>query len=233
MKKILLVEDDMALAMATEFALEQEDYQVLHGSTISRARELLQEKPDLVLLDVTLPDGNGYELCKEIRKTNGTLPICFLTAMSDEINIVQGLEIGGDDYISKPYRVRELLSRIKVLLRRVEMMNNKSMNQDMGEEARIPNYFFGHHEFRQEEFKLLRDGATVECTTVELKLLREFLQHRGMALSRSQILERALDTESSYVDDNTLSVYIKRLRDKLGEDAEYIETVRGIGYRFR
>ncbi|MDE5777724.1 MAG: response regulator, partial [Lachnospiraceae bacterium] len=115
---ILLIEDDFALAMGTEYALQAEGYRVLHAENLANARRSIQENPDLVLLDVMLPDGNGYDFCREIRGQNIQIPIIFLTAVGEEINIVQGLELGADDYITKPYRVKELLSRIAANIRR-------------------------------------------------------------------------------------------------------------------
>lgn len=224
MAKILLVEDDYALAMGTEYTLEAEGYEVFHAPNLKTARAHLKEQPDLVLLDVMLPDGTGYDLCKEVREAGNVVPIIFLTAVSEEVNIVQGLEYGADDYVAKPYRVKELLSRIKSLLRRMELMQ--------GDIAKNHIYCFGQHEFRLEEFRLLKNGEMVDCSTSELRLLKELLQHEGQVLSRTQLLERLYDSENNFIDDNTLSVYMKRLRTKLAEDADYIETVRGVGYRF-
>lgn len=223
MAKILLVEDDFALAMGTEYALQAEDYEVVHVDTIKNARNALDATIDLVLLDVMLPDGTGYDFCKYIRENNGTVPIIFLTAMSEEVNIVQGLELGADDYVAKPYRVKELLSRIKAQLRRSQMTEVR-MSSEVA---------FGQHIFYMEDFRLVLNGENVECTPSELRLLRELVQNQGMVLERNQLLEKLYDVDGAFIDDNTLSVYMKRLRDKLGDDANYIETVRGIGYRFR
>ena len=118
MTSILLVEDDFALAMGTEYALQAEGYEVIHVSNLMQARKELERNPDLILLDVMLPDGNGFDFCKEVRENNRHVPIIFLTAVEDEINIVQGLELGADDYVTKPYRVKELLSRIAANIRR-------------------------------------------------------------------------------------------------------------------
>ncbi|MCM1499656.1 MAG: response regulator transcription factor [Clostridium sp.] len=220
---ILLVEDDFALAMGTEYALQAEGYNVIHAGSLEKAREALEKEPDLILLDVMLPDGNGFDFCREIRQDNQHIPIIFLTAVGEEVNIVQGLETGADDYVTKPYRVRELFSRITANLRRSRLLK---------ESSRVCCQF-GSHQFYPEEFRLLFQGKPVECTTSELRLLRELVKHEGVVLTRSQLLERLYDTEESFVDDNTLSVYMKRLRNKLGTDADWIETVRGIGYRFR
>ncbi len=220
--KILLVEDDFALAMGTEYALQAEGYEVLCANCLKQARELLLADIRLILLDVMLPDGTGYEFCKELRKNGNAVPIIFLTAVTEEANIVQGLELGADDYITKPYRVKELLSRMKANIRRYEIVQGKA--------ERI--CVFGDHRFLVDEFRLLQGDRVVDCTTSELRLLKELVLHEGMVLPRSVLLERLFDTEEVFIDDNTLSVYLKRLRSKLGKDAACIETVRGVGYRF-
>ena len=222
MSKILLVEDDFALAMATEYALQSEGYQVVSVDTLQKARGSLEEDIDLVLLDLMLPDGNGYAFCKEIRDGGFEMPIIFLTAVSEEANIVQGLEMGADDYVTKPYRVKELMSRIVANIRRYE--------KNIGGSKKV--YGFGKHKFLLEELRLLCEDKNVECTTSELRLLKELVMNADVVLSRNTLLERLYDVDGAFIDDNTLSVYLKRLRDKLGEDADYIETVRGVGYRF-
>lgn len=223
MATILLVEDDFALAMGTEYALQSEGYQVIRAGTLAQAREYLSQSVDLILLDVMLPDGTGYEFCKEVRQDDWSIPIVFLTAVSEEANIVQGLEIGADDYVAKPYRVKELLSRIGAHLRRANLQT--IINPD--------GFLFGNHVFFVNDFRLMKAGVVVDCTPSELRLLKELIQHKGQVLSRNQLLERLYDVDGLFIDDNTLSVYMKRLRSKLGEDAVWIETVRGIGYRFK
>jgi DNA-binding response OmpR family regulator len=221
-EKILLVEDDFALAMGTEYALQSEGYEVICADTLQKAREYVDESFSLVLLDVMLPDGNGYTFCKEVREKGMEVPIIFLTAVSEEANVVQGLELGADDYVAKPYRVKELLSRIAANIRRYKKSRDSEKSVCV----------FGKHTFVPEEFRLLCEGKTVECTGSELRLLKELIKNDGIVLTRSTLLERLFDTDDVFVDDNTLSVYMNRLRSKLGEDAAYIETVRGIGYRF-
>ena len=222
------MEDDFALAMGTEFALQAEGYEVVKAGNVETARKAVdEEKPDLVLLDVMLPDGNGYDLCRDIRSQGNMVPIIFLTAVGEEANIVQGLEIGADDYVTKPYRVKELLSRIAANLRR-----NRMTAEVKPAKEKKDVYEFGSHEFNNGKFILYKNGQIVECTPSELRLLRELVMHEGQVLTRTQLLERLYDTEDSFIDDNTLSVYMKRLRTKLSEDADYIETVRGVGYRF-
>lgn len=223
---ILLVEDDYALAMGTEYTLQAEGYDVQRAASLKQADSILERNKDIqmILLDVMLPDGTGYEFCRKLRLNGKNIPIIFLTALSEEANIVQGLELGADDYVTKPYRVKELLSRISANLRRYEISRNEKNMQTI--------YSFGHHKFLTEEFRLLRDGENVDCSVSEKKLLRELLIHRGVVLTRQQLLERLFDTDEIFIDDNTLSVYLKRLRNRLGSDASYIETIRGVGYRF-
>ena len=220
---ILMVEDDFALAMGTEYALQSEGYEVIHAGNLKQANSLISEEIDLVLLDMLLPDGTGISLCKSMREQGYTMPVIFLTAVSEEANIVQGLSVGADDYVTKPYRVKELMSRIAANIRRSEMMKGTGNKV----------YRFGSHVFEPEAFRLLRAGNAVDCTTSELKLLRELLQNQGNVISRRTLMERVYDIDGEFFDDNTLSVYMKRLRARLGEDGVYIETVRGIGYRFK
>lgn len=222
--KILMVEDDFALAMGTEYALTSEGYEVVSANTLADARRLYDDSINLVLLDVMLPDGNGLTLCKELREAGSLVPIIFLTAVSEEVNIVQGLEIGADDYVTKPYRVKELLARIAVNIRR-------SRYTDMKKNADCIT--FGTSSFYLDSFRLVQNGTVLDCTTSELRLLRELLINRGNVMSRSTLMEKLYDVDGEFFEDNTLSVYIKRLRDKLGADGDYIETVRGIGYRFK
>lgn len=225
--KILMVEDDFALAMGTEYALQSEGYEVLHAGNLKQAEELFSDEIDLVLLDMLLPDGTGISLCKKLREKGHTVPIIFLTAVAEEANVVQGLSVGADDYVTKPYRVKELLSRIAANIRRSEMM------KDVLKGSQTKAYRFGSHVFEPDAFRLLKDGKVVDCTTSELKLLRELLQNRGNVITRRSLLENVYDVEGEFFDDNTLSVYMKRLRARLGEDESYITTVRGVGYRFK
>lgn len=232
-EKILLIEDDFALAMGTEFALSAEGYKVVHADTIKKATECLDESLDLILLDIMLPDGNGYDFIGTVRAWNQNIPVIFLTAMGEEVNVVQGLELGADDYVTKPYRLKELMSRIAAHLRR-SRINNAVNNNTASKHMLTENvHKFGAHIFDINALELRCNGHAVECSLSELKLLREFIVNKGQVLTRNQLLERLYDTGESFVDDNTLSVYIKRLRDKLDMDGEWIETVRGVGYRFR
>lgn len=259
---ILLVEDDYALALGTEYALKSEGYRVRHAGNIKQAYELLDDSVRLVLLDVMLPDGNGYDFCRDIREQKNYVPIIFLTAVSDEVNLVQGLELGADDYIAKPYRVKELMTRIAALLRRQnyqkELMEKENsvksgsfaeaQQGQINENGIIPEieksnsaldtnqqggtYTFGNTVLDFNMYRIFRRGISIDSTPSEFRLLKELVLHKNQTLTRKQLMERLWDVDEAFVDDNTLSVYIKRLRDKLEEDSVYIHTVRGVGYRF-
>ena len=176
---------------------------------------------DVFLLDVMLPDGDGYTICREIRKKSD-VPILFLTACDDEVHTVLALEQGADDYIAKPFRIRELLARMKAILRRA--------GKDVVQQSRIA---IGDNELDLQAGKVYRNQKNIELTAMEYRLLLIFVNHRGQTLSRQQLLNDIWDEAGDFVNDNTLTVYIKRLREKLGdfEGQPLIQTVRGIGYR--
>lgn len=173
-------------------------------------------------MDIMLPDGDGYQVCREIRR-NSSAPILFLTACEDEVHTVMALEQGADDYICKPFRIRELLARMKAILRRISA-------QGGGLEQIVQ---VGKNQVNLQTGRVYSDKEEIILTAMEYKLLLIFLNHRGQTLSRSQILEGIWDEAGDFVNDNTLSVYMKRLRKKLGDtaDGQIIRTVRGIGYR--
>ena len=224
MTNILIVEDDSTIAFGVKYALEQEGFNVNICKDLESSRENIRTKEyDIILLDVTLPDGNGYDLCKEIRNTKDT-PIIFLTACDEEVNIIMGLDIGGDDYITKPFRVRELISRIKAVLRR------RGKNNEISKVLK-----FGNLSIHTLEARVYKNGEEVFLTSVEYKLLLILIQNKNTVLSRSQILEKLWDVTYDFVNDNTLTVYIKRLREKVEDDStdpQHIITVRGLGYKW-
>lgn len=224
---VLVVEDDEIISEGLTISLEQEGYKVLKATTQAKALELLhsEENIDISLLDVNLPDGDGYTVCREIRKIS-QMPIIFLTACDDEIHTVLALEQGADDYIAKPFRIRELLARMKAILRR----SGTYTNQPAQDKSIIQ---VGDAQVNIHTAKLYRGEEEIVLTAMEYKLLLIFIQHRGENISRQQILSQIWDDAGDFVNDNTLSVYIKRLRKKLGdsEDSQLIQTVRGIGYR--
>lgn len=171
-------------------------------------------------MNLTLPDGSGYDVCTEIKKS-GDLPVIFLTAYDDEVNVIMGLELGADDYISKPFRVKELLARIKTVLRRY--------NKDTADG--IIN--IGNIKINTNEAKVYRNSQEIILTAMEYRLLLTFINNRGIVLTRQKLLEDIWDVAGDFVNDNTLTVYIKRLRDKIEEDPanpSVIKTVRGLGY---
>ncbi len=217
---ILLVEDDAPLAMGIEYALKKNGFTMEVAKTIQEAHRLFNSDIDLILLDVTLPDGNGYDFCKEIR-SGSDVPIIFMTALDDEVNVVFGLDIGGDDYIAKPVRISELISRINALMRR----QKKSTGEGIG------CIVSGNVAVEPLKCKVTVGGEEVGLTAAEYKLLLLLLENRGQVLSRNIIIEKLWDIDGNFVDYNTLNVYVKRLREKIETGGEkHIETVRGMGY---
>lgn len=221
---VLVVEDDGIIRDGLKFALLQENYDVVSAATVSEAMEQIHNSRDIgfYLLDIMLPDGDGYEICREIRKCSKA-PILFLTACEDEVHTVMALEQGADDYICKPFRIRELLARMKAILRRISPEDGVSENIIQ----------VGKNQINLQTGRVYSDKEEIILTAMEYKLLLTFLNHRGQTLSRGQILEGIWDEAGDFVNDNTLSVYMKRLRKKLGDtpDGQLIKTVRGIGYR--
>lgn len=219
--EVFLLEDDAAIGMGLSYALENEGYHTTLTTTVSEALKLVEEKAfSLYILDLTLPDGSGYDVCKAIRQKTDA-PVLFLTAYDDEVNVVMGLELGADDYISKPFRIKELLARMKSVLRRCKIDNPDGS-------VRIKNL-----EIRTGEAKVFKDGKEIILTAMEYRLLLILLNNRGHILSRTALLENIWDVAGDFVNDNTLTVYIKRLRDKIEDEPEnpsIIRTVRGMGY---
>jgi len=223
MKTILLVEDDAAIALGLEYSLEQENYKLIVYNDVASAKiGILNENFDIALLDISLPDGNGFELCKLIKERKG-IPVIFLTARDDEGSVVMGLDIGGDDYITKPFRIRELQSRIRSVLRRSDKSSVE--NQTL---------HYGNVEINIAEGKVKKSGADVFLTALEYRLFLTLINNEGHIISRNQLLESIWDVSGEFVNDNTLTVYIKRLREKIEDDPQnptIIKTERGLGYR--
>lgn len=219
--RIFVLEDDEAIGIGLSYTLESEKYEVTLVKTVAEAKKTVEnEEFDLYILDLTLPDGNGYEVCSLI-KSKGDLPVIFLTAYDDEINVVTGFELGADDYISKPFRVRELLARVKSVLRRYSKDNADGIVK------------IGELSVNAAEARVLLRGEEVILTAMEYRLLLSFVNNRGTVLTRRKLLEEIWDVDGDFVNDNTLTVYIKRLRDKIENDPndpQYIKTVRGMGY---
>jgi two-component system, OmpR family, response regulator VicR len=225
--KILLVEDDKTIASGLEYSLQQDGYETILCHNAESAKKVLAEQideVDLCLFDLSLPDGSGYDLCGLVKKRSD-IPVIFLTALDDEVNVVMGLDMGADDYITKPFRVRELLSRIKSVLRRY----NKQIHSQTNPIIEIENI-----RINTLEGKVYKNGEEVLVTALEYRLLLIFANHIGQVLTRNQLLERIWDVAGDFVNDNTLTVYIKRLREKLEDHPQspkIIKTVRGMGYK--
>ncbi|WP_405132345.1 response regulator transcription factor [Paenibacillus sp. FSL H8-0317] len=224
MNRLLLVEDDENLVFGIQYTLSNEGYEVVVAGSLEEARQALQaESIDLILLDVTLPDGSGYQLCSEIRVTS-QVPIIFLTALDEEANVVAGLDLGADDYVTKPVRTKELISRIKAVLRR----NNKGKQE-------VSLWMSDSIQVRILEGTVLKNNSEITLTTLEYRLLLMLISNPKQICSRSSILNHLWDLSGDFIDDNTLSVHIRRLREKV-EDIpaapQYIVTVRGIGYKW-
>lgn len=217
---IFLLEDDEAIGIGLKYSLENEGYTVTIATSVKSAFEIInKEKFALYILDLTLPDGSGYDVCKKI-KTIGDFPVIFLTAYDDEVNVVMGLELGADDYISKPFRVKELIARIKSILRRY--------NRESKGIIKIGNVLINTN-----KATVFKNGQEVILTAMEYKLFLILLNNRGNILSRNKLLEYIWDVEGDFVNDNTLTVYIKRLRDKIEDDPSapmIVKTIRGLGY---
>ena len=216
--KILLVEDDTMIASGIVYALSSEGYDVIHSKNVCEAQnEISHSDFDLVILDMQLPDGSGFDVSEKVEKT-GTAFI-FLTVVDDENIIVKAFDNGATDYIVKPFRIRELLARVRRILS--DRYNRSEKNNIIR---------MGKININTDEAKVYINDSTVTLTALEYRLLLIFANNQGMLLSRQQILDNIWDIDGNFVEDNTLTVYIKRLREKLG-DALKIETVRGIGYR--
>lgn len=220
MQTILLVEDDQRIVENLTDYLEGEGFRVRSASGQAQALERLEQEPfDLVLLDISLADGNGFAVCSAV-KALYRLPVIFLTASGDEYSTVTGFEVGADDYVPKPFRPRELLMRIKNVLRRT------------GSGGGIVR--LGRVEVDTVRGRATKDGLDLNLSALEYRLLLMFLNHPGAVLTRSQLLEGIWDIAGDFVSDNTLTVYIKRLREKIEDDPQsptLIKTVRGLGYK--
>lgn len=221
--KLLVVEDDPIIQEGLRIALAHEECEIIAADSVQEAVNCLalHSDLDLCILDIMLPDGTGYDVCAQIRRQSD-MPIIFLTACDDEVHTVLALEQGGDDYIAKPFRMRELMARIKAVMRRTGHRN------DENDTVRL-----GNNEVNLRTGKVYRGSNEVFLTAMEYKLLLIFVSHRGNILSRGQLLHLIWDAAGDYVTDNTLTVYVKRLRNKLEQEGEpaLIQTVRGMGYR--
>ena len=216
--KILLVEDDTMIASGIVYALSNEGYDVIHSKNVSEAQsEIGRSDFDLIILDMQLPDGSGFDVSEKVENTDTAF--IFLTVVDDENTIVKAFDDGATDYIVKPFRIRELLARVR---RIVSGRGNRTEKNSIIRMGKIS--------INTDEAKVYINNSAVTLTALEYRLLLIFANNQGMLLSRQQILDNIWDIDGNFVEDNTLTVYIKRLREKLG-DALNIETVRGMGYR--
>lgn len=223
MKKILIIEDDETIRMGLNYYLKQESFGVVESSTAQGAIEKLKSDSEIVLclLDINLPDQNGFTLFQEMRQIS-KVPIIFLTADDVETSIVMGLDMGADDYITKPFKARELTSRIRNVLRRYENSSNNSVIE------------YGGITLDTTQAKVFKNGKDVMLTALEYKIILNFFLNPKVIFTREKILSNIWDVNEEYVNDNTLTVYIKRIREKIEDDPsnpKIIKTVRGIGYQ--
>lgn len=216
MKKLLLVEDNESILKGLTYSLEQEKFEVDVSKNVHNAKKNLDSNEyDLIILDIMLPDGNGFELCKYIKEQKGT-PIIILTAKDEEQDVVQGFNLGADDYVIKPFRTRELISRINNILRRYNKEASKLQTGNIVIDVDASRVYINNEE--------------VVFTALEYRILLLLFYNMGKTVTRDNILDKIWDIAGNYVNDNTLTVYIKRIRAKLGEN-DVIKTIKGIGYR--
>ena len=212
--KILLVEDDPALRDALEELLLREGYEVIKAANARSAGEYVCSAIDLIMLDVGLPDGDGVSLCRLWRSQGVETPILFLTAKDEELDVVRGLDAGGNDYVTKPFRMQELLSRIRALLRKNQKETAISRSGITLDSAKL---------------QASRDGEILLLTVTEYKILAKLISEKSI-ITRAALLDALWDIDSRFVDDNTLSVHVSRLREKIG--GSHIKTIRGVGYQW-
>ena len=222
--KILIIEDDLSLINGLSFAIKKQGYDLDIARTTFEADTIWADrKYDLVILDVSLPDGSGFDICRKIRETS-KVPIIFLTAADEETDIIMGLDIGGDDYITKPFKLAVLLSKINAILRRSNDFNQT--DTELNSNGITVQLLKG---------KVYKNGCHIDLTTSEYKLLCMFMENPDIILSAEQILSKLWDCDENYVDNNTLTVYIRRLRTKIEDNTgepKMIVTVRGMGYKW-
>ncbi|HBF7621972.1 TPA: response regulator transcription factor [Clostridioides difficile] len=224
MSSILLVEDDLSLIYGLEYSIQKNGFSVDVARTVEEALQIYKEKNyDLLLLDVSLPDGDGFDICKRVREASN-VPIIFLTASDEEVNVVMGLDMGGDDYITKPFKLNELISRIKALLRRYNFTSEN-----------VTELKSNNITVKLLENRVFKNEIELELTTAEYKLLCLLMKNKNIVLTRKNILDKLWDGNGSFVDDNTLSVYVRRLRNKIEDNPanpKNLLTVRRMGYKW-
>ncbi|KGJ50010.1 response regulator transcription factor [Paraclostridium dentum] len=218
MFNILIIEDDDTIAFGVKSFLSKSNYNVINGENIERGKELFKPDIDLILLDLNLPDGSGFEFCRYVKEIKD-IPIIFLTINDEDSNMIKGLDMGGDDYITKPFKLSVLQSRISAVLRR-------TVKQQIQEDILCCKNI----KVIKSQSRVYKNNQEVELTVGEYNLLLQLLENKNRTLTRSALLGKLWDVNGEFVNNNTLSVAIKRLREKL-EDTSFIKTVRGVGYR--
>lgn len=226
-ERILIIEDERAVARGLQYALEREGFGVLVAGTAREGIEMArQQAPDLIILDIRLPDGNGFDVCRELRRTLRQ-PILMLTACDEEVDRVLGLELGADDYVTKPFSLRELIARIRALLRRAY--------GELSHPAPGERIVFGHVALDLEAHRAYKDGKDVGLTATEFKLLAHMAARPGRIFTRQELLQAVWGYPDYYGDERTVDVHIRHLREKVEDDPTnpvHITTVRGLGYSF-
>lgn len=235
MKKILIIEDEANIRELVTYNLKANGYETLEAEDgITGITLAYKEKPDLILLDIMLPGKDGYEICRELRSEDINIPIIMLTAKSEEVDKVLGFEFGADDYIAKPFGIRELLARIKAVLRRYEI-NDKTAIEQKKDDDELENIMAGNIVIDQGRHEVKVNGVPIELTYKEYELLSFLAKHRGRVYSRDELLDKVWGID--YVGETrTVDVHIRHLRQKIGQDQngeEYIETIRGRGYKLK
>jgi two-component system phosphate regulon response regulator PhoB len=223
-QKILIIEDEPDIRKTLEYNISREGYEVTCASSLSEGRQKLESASfTLLLLDLMLPDGSGLDLCRELKqdKSLSSMPVIILTAKDDEVDKVVGFELGADDYVTKPFSVRELILRVKAVLKRGE---RKSDNMEVQRQ-------FGELKIDVDSHEVYVNDEQVNLTALEFKLLRQLVDRRGRVQSRDQLLSDVWGY-SSDVTTRTVDTHIKRLREKLGDMGKYVQTIRGVGYKF-
>ena len=224
MSNILLLEDDLSLINGLSFALKKQGFELGVARTLKEADDLWTDgKYDLLILDVSLPDGTGFEFCKKVRQVS-KVPIIFLTAADEEVDIIMGLDIGGDDYITKPFKLGVLVSRVNALLRRAKDFSSAdTWLESNGMKVLLL------------QGQVFKNGELLDLTAAEYKLLCLFMRNPNMVLTKAQILDKLWDCDGNYIDSSTLTVYMRRLRMKVEDnpsEPQMLLTVRGMGYKW-
>lgn len=220
-KKIMIVDDEPDIREIVKYNMEKEGYQVIEASDGDEAIELIKNRPNLIILDIMMTGKDGYEVCREVRQAGNNVPIIFLTAMDREFDEVKGLEIGGDDFLTKPFSPKKLIARVKALLRRADQITSKGKT-----------IAFDGLKINTQTYVATVNDVEIRLPRKEFELLSYFMSQPNYIFNRDDLLNQVWE-EDVYVVDRTIDVHINRIRSKLGPYREWIETVKGVGYRFR